>query len=52
MPGAMGSFEARKTQCLEASHRPRPFTQDAQLTLLQDEIRMAAPGALMRTRRP
>src|SRR5258708_2087782 len=26
----MGSFEARKTQCLEASHPRRPFWLDAQ----------------------
>src|SRR5258707_13105778 len=30
MAWGIGSFEARKTQCLEASHTPRPFTLDAQ----------------------
>src|SRR5258708_13594593 len=40
-PRGMGSFKARKTQCLEASHPPRPFKQTLHLTVLNDESRVA-----------
>src|SRR5258707_5727809 len=49
----MGKRRGTEEQCLDASHAPRPFVLALNLTVLDDEFRMAhRPGGLTRTRRP